>query len=124
MANTKVGIFLLEKRVALGLSVAQMAERVGCNRTTIQRNEQGLRMMHRCKVIKCAEAYECDPKELAELCGYKNFSAKQAVSRTSVDLQEITASVDDLEYLLTVARGLQKPLTLATIRELLKCRKA
>jgi transcriptional regulator with XRE-family HTH domain len=116
MDKNKVGEFLTSKRNQLGISVSQMAQRAGCNRTTIQRLEGGTTMIRRPSIVRFAKAYEIGAQELAELCGYPP-------DVVNVDLDsQVTASVEDLEFLITVTRGLQKPMNIVTIRELLKCR--
>ncbi len=117
MDKKKVGEILSAKRTGLGLSSEEMAQRIQCNRTTVERMENGTTTVMRTKLSRIAHAYEMGTKELAELCGYP-------VESLTADLNDaqITASVSDLEFLLTVARGLQTPMNLNVIRELLRRR--
>jgi transcriptional regulator with XRE-family HTH domain len=117
MDNKKIGELLVGKRTSIGLTPMEMAERIGCNRTTVERWEKGETHVPRNKVTKIARAYEMQSRELAELCGFP-FELLTADLRES----EIFASSEDLEFLLTIARGLKTPMSLAVIRDLLKCR--
>lgn len=114
MDKIKVGEVLRAKRIKLGLSIEEMAQRVQCNRTTLQRMESGETKIVRTKLSRIAHAYEMGMKELAGFCDY----SVQALT-TDLNDAQITASVSDLEFLLTVARGLQTPMNLEVIRELL-----
>jgi len=118
MDKKKIGEVLTPKREQLGLSFQEMGERIGCNRTTIMRIENGTSNIRRGNLLNIARAYEIELKELAALCGY------QLDQLPVIADSQIIASVADLEFLITVARGLEKPMSIALIRELLKCRQS
>lgn len=56
--------FLKERRVAAGLSQAELAERVGVTFTTVSRYETGDRGMDRHITAIIAEVLGCEPHEL------------------------------------------------------------
>ena len=111
MNKNKVGEVLSARRSKLGLSVQEMAQRIECNRTTVERMEHGTVAVVRTKISRIARAYEMGTIELAELCDYP----AQSLTEDLHDLQ-ITASVSDLEFLIGVARGPQAPMNLSMIR--------
>lgn len=121
-------MMLADQRKKLGLSFGQLAKRARCNRTTIFRLEEGLTKkvpMNKAKEI--ALAYEIDVAEFLNLCGYGDYSIPERVidptmPRARKSDSEITANYDDLEFLATVARGLNKPMSITLIRDLLICR--
>ncbi len=119
MDKKEIGSLLKTKREALGLTPADMGRKIRCDRTTVERWERGITAIPSTKMSTIARAYEIDVQELAELCG---FSADE-FPHVGSDDSDVCATVEDLEFLITVARGLQKPMSIRVIRELLKCRK-
>lgn len=98
MDKKKVGIRLKTRREELKITTTDIAKKIGCDRTTVERQEKGISTISKGKMRTIANAYEIDPEEFAELCGF------------SVD--ELPSSCNTLE----------KPMNIRLIRELLKCR--
>jgi len=121
----KTRVELMTQRRRLGLNPGQLAVRAGCNRTTIARLEAGITLViPRTKIMRLAAAYEIDVVEFAKLVGYPDFDPLEIVASDRLRIEcEATASVEDLEFLISVARGLDQPMNLAMIRELLIRRK-
>ena len=119
MDKKKVGIRLKTRREELKITSADMAKKIGCDRTTVERQEKGLSTIRKGKMRTIANAYEIDPEEFAELCG---FSVDELPSLCNTEDLEVSATVEDLEFLITVVRGLEKPMNIRLILELLKCR--
>lgn len=120
MDKKKIGISLRTKREALGITHQDMGKKIGCDRTTVFRMENGTCAIRKTKILAIARGYEIEPQELADLCGL----TIDGVSHFSPDDLEVTATVEDFEFLITVARGLQRPMNISLIRELLKSRKS
>lgn len=117
MNKKEIGEMLRTKREQLGLSSEEMARRIECNRTTVERTENGVTAVPRSKLSRIARAYELSTSMLAMACGYPVESLKKDLDDT-----QIFARTNDLEFLLTVARGLQTPMNLNMIRDLLRRR--
>ena len=117
MKTEKIGQVLSSKRNLLGIKITEIALAVGCNRTTIERWEKGLTRIPQTKITRAAQAYKIDPKELAELCDYPIF----AIPSYPVIDDSTKVTADDLEFVLDVAKRLQKPMSLSTLLELLQC---
>jgi len=120
MDRKEIGEMLREKRRDLRVTPQNMANRMSCNRTTIARMESGTSKILRSKVAIVAQAYGIEPVSLATQLGYEGWTSTQFPIHTSE--AEIKATVQDLEYLITVARGLQTPMNITMIRDLIKCR--
>jgi transcriptional regulator with XRE-family HTH domain len=115
----EVGEMLRVRRLELQVAPQEMANRLGCNRTTIVRMEYGTSKIYRSKVALVAQAYGIEPTLLATKLGYTGYDP---MLFPKLPEMEIRATVEDLEYLITVARGLQTPMNFGMIMDLLKCR--
>lgn len=121
MDKKKIGDFLKTRRIQLGLTPQEMALRVGCNRTTIIRWENGRRAILRTKVVPVAKAFEIAVSELATFCGYSPAEIPSNGSPQNCD-SNISVTINDLKFLITIAEGLHSPMNLSMVRDLLQRR--
>ena len=84
--------------------------------------ERGNTSIPKTKIVVTSRAYEIEEKELYELCGFNVEQLPGASPHTNFGETQISATVSDLEFLLTVAKELQSPMSVSMIRDLLKCR--
>jgi transcriptional regulator with XRE-family HTH domain len=119
----KVCEILTASRKKIGLSLEQMSKRLVCHRVTLVRLEAGRsKSIPRTKIEATALAYEIDVIELASLCGYPDFVPSPQENNQKEDDSSQMVTVEDLEYLLMVANGLNKPMSFQMVIDLLRRR--
>ena len=122
MDKNEIGEMLKVNRLKQNIKPEEMAIRLGCNRTTLVRMENGTSSIARSKISLVAQAYGIEATELAKSLGYSDYVTGESAPFNVDSDSKILATVEDLEFLLGVARVLQTPMNLMTIRDLLKCR--
>jgi transcriptional regulator with XRE-family HTH domain len=122
MDKEKIGKSLKARREELRITFADMAQKIGCNRTTIGRWEKGITAIPRSKKNKVAIEYKLSSEEAHTILGLEIKGSLQ-IPQPHFLFSSITATVEDLEFLTMVAKDLKTPMSLSVIYELLKCRK-
>ncbi len=122
MNELEIGKLLLSKREELGLKSNDIARKIGCSRTTVERWENGRTTIPRTKISRIAGVYEIDLHELEFLLGFRTDEPSKN-SLHDFSYSKTTVTVEDLEFLISVTKGLTTPMNISVICELLKCRK-
>ena len=121
MKNTRyvrAGEFLRNARKKLGLSTPKMHKLIGIGSVmSLYQYETGVRRIAAHNLGRFAEIYEVDIRRLALLSDHTD---PQLLKR--IGDEKITVTTQDLEYLLTVSKGLNQPMNLGHMVQLLSLR--